>query len=62
MRKLGTFIGMTFGIGNNFYKAFLLTNTSTINNEIMKSDKIISLYGDFFSDLSQDFFKQSVLY
>lgn len=56
---LGTFVGMTFGIGNNFYKAFFVTNINDINKEISRqSDKIIPLYGEYFDGLDNSFFNE----
>jgi len=54
--ELGTFVGLTFGIGNELHKGFFVTNTYTLTNNITTTDKIISLYGDFFDELSDDFF------
>src|SRR3989304_4646357 len=49
---------------SKFNKFFFVTNALTINDEIMKLDKLILLHGNFFNDLSSDFFNQlkSILY
>ena len=54
--NLSTFVGLAFGIGKNFSKAFYVTNTFSIN-ELIKSNpaKLISIYGDFFTDLPSSF-------
>jgi len=53
---LGTFVGLTFGICD-FTNGYLVTNTDTLNEEIIKSKKIISLYGDFFDTIDKEFLR-----
>ena len=55
-KELSTFAGLTFGVGNNFYKGFYVTNTYVLTPNIVRSNKIISLYGEFFNQLDNDFF------
>jgi superfamily II DNA or RNA helicase len=56
--ELSTFYGLTFGIADGFKGGFLITNTSNLNPLVSTSKKIISLYGDFFTNLSDDFISQ----
>jgi superfamily II DNA or RNA helicase len=56
--ELSTFYGLTFGIADGFKGGFLVTNTSNLNPLVSTSKKIISLYGDFFTNLSDDFISQ----
>lgn len=56
--ELGTFVGMTFGISDGFSGAFFVTNISTIDDQIEKSKKIVSVYGNFFDTLDKMFFEQ----
>ena len=56
-KDLSTFVGLALGIGR-FNKAFYVTNTFNINEMITKNpDKLISVYGNFFTDLPLSFFK-----
>ncbi len=56
--ELGTFVGMSFGISCKFSGAFLVTNTTYIDTEISKCDRIIKIYGDFFDTLDYHFFSK----
>jgi len=49
--ELGTFAGLSFGVANNIYKGFFVTNTLEITRNIKVSDKIIGIYGTFFDDI-----------
>jgi superfamily II DNA or RNA helicase len=53
--KLATFVGQSFGIAE-FKKGIYITNTFDIDEEILKSDKIDLIYGDFFDTLNKEFF------
>src|SRR4029078_2449163 len=55
--ELGTFVGLTFGISNGFEKGFFVTNTTQITKNILNSDKIIPIFGDFFDNLSDNIIK-----
>lgn len=55
-RELGTFYGLAFGVAKGFSAGFLVTNTSEITANAVNSDKVIPLYGDFFTGLTNDFF------
>lgn len=55
--ELGTFVGMTFGIANGFENGFFVTNTTSITKNIMNSNKVIPLYGEFFDNIPSDVFK-----
>ncbi len=57
-KELSTFAGLTYGIGNNFDGAIYVTNTYRIDKLILKSDKIVPLFGEFFENLDHTFFKQ----
>jgi predicted helicase len=54
--ELSTFYGLAFGVAKGFKGGFYVTNTLEINELAHKSDKVIPLYSDFFTDLSNDFF------
>jgi predicted helicase len=53
--ELATFVGTSFGIANKIDQAFYFTNTFLINKQIQRS-KVISIYGDFFDTLPENFF------
>jgi superfamily II DNA or RNA helicase len=55
--ELGTFVGLTFGVANGFENGFFVTNTTLITKNIMSSDKIIPIYGNFFDNIPSDVFK-----
>lgn len=54
--ELGTFVGLTFGIGNGFTGSFFVTNTFPINKNILNSGKIVPIHGDFFNEIPENFF------
>lgn len=54
-KDLSTFVGLTHGVGK-FSKGIYVTNTYGLNEEIINSDKTISIYGDFFKSLPENFF------
>lgn len=56
--ELATFYGLGFGVAKGFKNGFYVTNTLEINELAHKSDKVIPLYGDFFVNLSTDFFAE----
>ncbi|MCJ7637155.1 MAG: hypothetical protein MUO21_06660, partial [Nitrososphaeraceae archaeon] len=56
--ELGTFVGMSFGISNKFSGAFFVTNTESINSEILNCNRIVKLYGNFFDTLDSHFFEK----
>ena len=55
-KELGTFVGLTFGIADNFSGGFFVTNTVEINKNIRNSKKIVSVYGDFFDEILENTF------
>ena len=54
-KDLSTFVGLTHGVGK-FFKGIYVTNTYGLNDEIINSHKTISIYGDFFTSLPENFF------
>ena len=55
--ELGTFFGLSFGMNNKIRGGFLVTNTNDLCNEVIKSDKVEPMYGDFFDELPENFFE-----
>lgn len=56
-RSLATFFGITFGINNKIKKGYFVTNTYNLCHEIIKSDKVIAIYGNYFDNLPIGFFE-----
>jgi len=56
-KDLATFAGLSFGVGEHFKGAIYVSNTYYINREILRSNKIISLFGEFFENLDNSFFQ-----
>ena len=54
-KELATFVGQACGVCK-FKGGIFVTNTYEIDEEIQRSDKIISIYGDFFENLDKSFF------
>jgi superfamily II DNA or RNA helicase len=55
-KELSTFVGLTFGVANGFEKGYYVTNIYDINKNIKNSNKITTIYGDFFEELDSNFF------
>ncbi|AYV83260.1 MAG: DEXDc helicase [Hyperionvirus sp.] len=55
--ELGTFFGMAFGMNDKVHKGYLVTNTYDLCNEVITSVKVSPIYGDFFENLPDNFFK-----
>jgi superfamily II DNA or RNA helicase len=61
--ELGTFIGLNFGVAK-FTGAYYVTNTYNIHDNINNAENTVSIFGDFFKDLDEEFFdnlKRSVI-
>lgn len=56
-KELSTFPGLSFGLNNKIKGGFFVTNTFDLCKEIEKSEKIESIYGDFFDNLPNNFFE-----
>lgn len=56
-KELSTFFSLAFGINNKIKGGFFVANTNEINKNILKSQKVISLYDDYFNDLPSNFFE-----
>lgn len=56
--ELATFYGLTFGVAKGFKGGFYVTNTLEITEIAKKSNRIIPLFGDFFSNITNDFFNE----
>lgn len=56
--ELSTFYGLSFGIAKGFVGGFIVTNTFELTSLIHTSNKIIPLYGNFFGDITNDFFNE----
>lgn len=67
--ELSTFFGLSFGINNCITGGFLVTDTYDLHDNVYKSNKIISIYGDFFDtwlDINffnnvKNYFKQNII-
>jgi superfamily II DNA or RNA helicase len=53
---LSTFFGLSFGMNNKMKGGFLVTNTYDVCDEVIKSDKVQSIHGEFFDNLPDNFF------
>jgi hypothetical protein len=56
-RELSTFFGLSFGINNKIKRGILVTNTIELCDEVMRSEKVDLIYGIFFDNLPNNFFK-----
>lgn len=56
-KELATFFGLSFGINDKINSGYLITNTNDICDEVNKSTKVRAVYGDFFDNLPNNFFK-----
>lgn len=56
-KDLATFFGLSFGINDKIKSGFLITNTYDICDEVEKSTKVRPIYGDFFDNLPDNFFR-----
>lgn len=54
--ELSTFFGLSFGMNQKVNKGFFVTNTYDLCNEVIKSDKVETIYGDYFDELPKNFF------
>jgi superfamily II DNA or RNA helicase len=55
--ELSTFFGLAFGMNNKIKGGFLVTNTTDLCKEVIRSTKVEPIYGDYFDDLPKNFFK-----
>jgi predicted helicase len=55
--ELATFFGLSFGINTVIKKGFYVTNTYDLIDEVIKSDKVIPISGNFLHNLNKDFFE-----
>ena len=55
--ELSTFFGLSFGMTKKIKGGFFVTNTYDLCDEVIESDKVIPIYGDFYKDLPANFFK-----
>ncbi len=55
--ELSTFFGLAFGMNNKIKGGFLVTNTTDLCKEVIKSTKVEPIYGDYFDDLPKNFFR-----
>lgn len=55
--ELSTFFGLSFGITDNFKGGILVTNTYNLCNEVLVSDKVQSISGVYFDDLSKKIYQ-----
>ena len=53
---LSTFFGLSFGLNDKIAGGFFVTNTNDLCEEVIKSTKVEPIYGNFFDDLSKNFF------
>ncbi len=57
---LSTFFGLSFGINNKIKGGFLVTNTYDLCDEVVISNKVEPIYGDFFDNLPNNFFSNII--
>lgn len=55
--ELSTFFGLSFGMSDQIKRGFLVTNTYELCDEVIQSNKVEPIYGDFINDLDGDFFE-----
>jgi len=55
-KELSTFAGQ-MQVSGMFHRGYYVTNTYGINSQIRRAKTIIAIYGDFFSDLPTEFFR-----
>lgn len=55
--SLGNFFGLSFGMNDKIAGGFLITNTYDLCNEVMRSNKVVSIYSDYFDNLPKQFFR-----
>src|SRR5579872_734977 len=53
---LSTFFGLAFGMTNKMNRGFLVTNTYDLCREVINSDKVTSIYGEFFNQIDPEFY------
>lgn len=54
--ELSTFFGLSFGMNKHIYSGFLVTNTYDLCDEVINSEKVETIYGDYFNNLPENFF------
>ena len=55
--ELSTFFGLSFGITDKIKGGYLVTNTYDVCDQVTKSSKVRSIFGIFFDELPDNFFK-----
>lgn len=55
--ELGTFFGLSFGINDGIKGGFFVTNTHNLCPEVIKSEKVVPIYSDYFDSLPKQFFQ-----
>ena len=55
--SLATFFGLSFGMNNKITGGFFVTNTTELCTEVLKSDKIVAIYGDYYDNIPPNFFQ-----
>lgn len=55
--SLSTFFGLSFGITNKIASGFFVTNTYNLCQEVIDSDKVVPIYGDYYDSIPKAFFK-----
>jgi superfamily II DNA or RNA helicase len=54
--ELSTFFGLSFGMTKYMNNGYLVTNTYDLCDEVINSDKVEPIYGEFFDNLPENFF------
>ena len=52
-RELSTFFGLTFGMTHGIHRGILVTNTYNLCQEVINSECIDVIYGDFFNNIPE---------
>lgn len=56
-KEVSTFFGLSFGMNNKIKKGFFVTNTYDLCDEVLKSKIVEAIYGDYFDELPNTFFR-----
>jgi superfamily II DNA or RNA helicase len=55
-KELSTFFGLTFGINDKIKRGYYVTNTHNLCDEVLNSEKVIPITGNFLDNLDPSFF------
>ncbi|AYV83680.1 MAG: superfamily II helicase [Hyperionvirus sp.] len=55
--ELSTFYGLSFGLHDRIAGGYLVTNTFNLCQQVIDSEKIVPIYGEYFDTLPENFFQ-----